>query len=62
MVVVLVHPWLGELRRYHDDELIGSLDLGPEVRAPRADGTRNLEVLLHVPPMLAGAVLGSHCN
>lgn len=60
--MVLVHPWLGELRRYRDDQLIGSVEIDPSVRVPRGNGDRDIEVLLHAAPAMTGAVLRAHAD
>ncbi len=62
MAVVLVHPRLGELRRYQDDQLIGSIDIDPTVRVPRSNGGRDIEVLLHAEPAMTGAALHVHAD
>lgn len=45
---VLRHSWLGSLYRDGDQELIGSIELDPAIRAPRDNGDRDAEVLLEV--------------
>jgi hypothetical protein len=45
----LVHSWLGPLYRNGTQELIGSIELDPAVRAPRHNGARDAEILLEVP-------------
>ncbi len=59
---VLVHRWLGELRRYGENELIGSVDIDPGIRAPRRNGARDIEVLLHAPAAMTGAALREHAD
>ena len=45
---VLRHSWLGSLYRDGDQELIGSIELDPAIRAPRDNGDRDAEVLLEL--------------
>ena len=44
----IVHPWLGELYRHGQRELRGSIDVDPAVRLPRANGGRDVEILLEL--------------
>jgi hypothetical protein len=60
--VLLVHPWLGELRWYQPGELIGSIDLDPVMRPPRSNGHRDVEVLLHVMPGITDTELRDHVD
>lgn len=60
--VAHVHPWLGELRWYGRGELIGSIDIEPDVRAPRSNGGRDAEVLLRVTAPLQGPALHDYLD
>jgi hypothetical protein len=59
---VVVHPWLGRLRWHEPGELLGSLDVDPDVRPPRMNGGRDVEVVLHVMPGVTDAVLQEHVD
>ena len=60
--MVLIHPLLGELRWYQDDQLIGLTDIDPGVRAPRNNGERDIEVLLHAESTMMRAALHAHVD
>jgi hypothetical protein len=59
---VLRHFWLGSLYRDGDQELIGSIELDPAIRAPRGNGDRDAEVLLEVGGLEPGAELDAHLD
>lgn len=56
----LVHPLLGPLRWLKSGELAGSIDIEPSIRPPRANGSRDADVALHVPAGLAREALNDH--
>jgi hypothetical protein len=52
MVVETVeHPWLGTLRRYGDDQLLGHIEIDPGIRPARLNGQTDAEVLIAVGSM-----------
>lgn len=62
-VPAVVHPWLGELYRLGEQELLGSINIDPAVRRPRVNGSRDAEILLEIGatdfgPSLRGQVEG----
>ena len=57
---VLRHSWLGSLYRDGDQELIGSIELDPAIRAPRDNGDRDAEVLLEVGALEPGPEVDAH--
>jgi hypothetical protein len=59
---VVVHPWLGPLYRHGTQELIGSIDIDPVIRPPRANGDRDAEILIEVGTSQVGAGLWAHLD
>ena len=57
MEVVTRHPWLGEVRRYGEDQLLAAIDIDPAVRPARLNGETDAEVLIAVAPALSGSAL-----
>jgi hypothetical protein len=59
-IPVLVDPWLGQVSRHGDGELIGFIEVDSAVRVPRQNGRRDVEFMLQVPPSAEGPALGAH--
>jgi hypothetical protein len=59
-IPAVVHPWLGELYRRGEQELRGSINIDPAVRLPRANGSRDAEILLEVGATDFGPSLRGH--
>jgi hypothetical protein len=59
---VLIDPWLGEVSRYRDSELIGSIEVSPATRAPRQNGQQDLEFVIEVAPPVTGPALDTHVS
>lgn len=59
---VVVHPWLGALRWHRPGELLGALDVDPALRPPRANGSRDVEIVLQVMPGVTEAALQEHVD
>jgi hypothetical protein len=51
------HPWLGSLRRYGEDQLLGSIEVDPAIRPARLNGERDAEVLITVGSPAEGSEL-----
>ena len=52
---VFEHRWLGRLRRYGKDQVIGHIDIDPNVRPARLKGGSDAEVLVTVGPVCDGS-------
>lgn len=55
--VVARHFWLGEVRRYGEDQLLATIDIDPAVRPARLNGETDAEVLIAVAAALSGSAL-----
>jgi hypothetical protein len=51
------HSWLGEVRRYGEDQLLATINIDPAVRPARLNGETDAEVLIAVAPTLNGSAL-----
>ncbi|MFD0973537.1 hypothetical protein [Plantactinospora endophytica] len=54
MEVVARHSWLGEVRRYDENQLLATIDIDPAVRPARLNGQTDAEVLIAAGPALDG--------
>lgn len=59
---VVVHPWLGPLYWHRARELVGSVDIDPDIRPPRANGDQDAEILVEVGTIQVGAGLWAHLD
>ncbi|MBF9132122.1 hypothetical protein I0C86_24680 [Plantactinospora sp. S1510] len=57
MEVVAHHSWLGEVRRYGENQLLATINIDPAVRPARLNGETDAEVLIEVAPALGGSAL-----
>lgn len=57
MGVIARHSWLGEVRRYGEDQLLAAIDIDPAVRPARLNGGTDAEVLIAAAPALSGSAL-----
>jgi hypothetical protein len=55
--VVARHSWLGEVRRYGEDQLLATIDIDPAIRPARLNGETDAEVLIAAAPALSGSAL-----
>jgi hypothetical protein len=51
------HSWLGEVRRYGEDQLLATIDIDPAIRPARLNGETDAEVLIAAAPDLSGSAL-----